>query len=228
MMADNIMAGDHAGPGKPSITDMQIVLGQVCLNNGGRDREQALEWFRSAARSGDPCALNMVGRCHENGWGVSPDPKMAAAYYKKAADLGDVWALFNLADLYCRGFGVPRCDHKAYLLYTEAARKGLVKALNMLGLFHECGRAVPANAGQALDYFKASAEAGDCWGQFNYGRMLTLAGHIDAALPWFRRALDSGFSDFFRSMDVALSGHPDPRLRALARQARALARGGKA
>jgi uncharacterized protein len=207
----------------PSITDVQLAFGQLCLDRGGSEQAQAAEWFRLAARGGDARALNMLGRCHERGWGVVPDPERAAAYYLKAADRGDVWALFNLGDLYCRGEGVRADDEAAYRLYAAAARKGHVKALNMLGLFHECGRAVPTDGTVARDFFRAAAEGGDCWGQFNHARMLILDGALDQALPWFRRALENGFPDFFRSMAAALAAHPDPNLQVLARQASALA-----
>lgn len=207
----------------PSITDAQIALGQLCIDRGGAEQARAVDWFRSAARAGDARAVNMLGRCYERGWGVPADAATAAAYYLKAADMGDVWALFNLADLYCRGEGVPADDDAAYRLYAAAARKGHVKALNMLGIFHECGRAVPPDDKAAAMYFKAAAEGGDCWGCFNHARMLTIGGALDDALPWFRRALDTGFPDFYRSMAAALAGHADPRLLALAREAAARA-----
>ncbi|WP_247888897.1 tetratricopeptide repeat protein [Azospirillum brasilense] len=123
----------------PGIIDVQLALGQQCLDRGGADRARAVEWFRIAARSGDARAVNMLGRCHEHGWGVPADPVLAAAHYRRAADLGDAWALFNLADLHCRGLGVPADDAEASRLYAAAARRGNVKALNMLGLFHESG-----------------------------------------------------------------------------------------
>ncbi len=213
---------DGGGNG-PDIIDVQLALGQLCLDRGGSEQAQAVEWFRSAARSGDARAINMLGRCYERGWGVAANPREAAAYYLKAADRGDVWALFNLGDLYCRGEGVPADNEAAYRLYAAAARKGHVKALNMLGLFHECGRAVPVDGAAARAFFKAAAEGGDCWGQFNHARMLILDGALDQAVPWLRQTLETGFPDFFHSMAAALAEHPDPRLQALARQASALA-----
>ncbi len=219
------MASETTGvAASPGIIDVQLALGQICLDRGGA--AQAAEWFRIAARSGDARAINMLGRCFERGWGVPADPGQAAACYRKAADRGDAWALFNLADLHCRGEGVPADDQAAYRLYAAAARRGHAKALNMLGLFHECGRAVPVDGGAARAFFQAAAEGGDCWGRFNHARMLTLDGRLEEALPWFRRALDAGFPDFYRCMADALAGHPDPRLLALSRQAAALANTG--
>lgn len=199
------------------------MLGQIALDRG--EASQALEWFRSAARSGDAAAFNMLGRCHERGWGTEPDSSAAARYYLKAADLGDVWAMFNLADLHCRGDGVARDDEAAHALYLAAARRGHVKSLNMLGLFHEAGRSVPPDRAAALAFFRAAAEGGDCWGRFNLARLLLADGFMAEALGWFERALDSGFPDFHRAMGEALADEADARLLALSRSAFALASG---
>ncbi|MFG1375102.1 tetratricopeptide repeat protein [Xanthobacter oligotrophicus] len=206
---------------RPTLVEVQLVLGQMHLDR--REPTAALEWFRSAARGGDARAFNMLGRCHERGWGVRPSPATAARYYRKAADRGDVWALFNLADLHCRGEGVPQDDATAYALYAAAARRGHVKSLNMLGLFHECGRAVPADVGEAADFFRAAAEGGDCWGCFNHARTLIANGEIEAALIWFERAFHTGFSQFYRAMGEALAGLGDPRLSTIAARSLALA-----
>ncbi|WP_372395033.1 tetratricopeptide repeat protein [Azospirillum sp. HJ39] len=217
-MTEGTRASGSPGLG---IADTLLALGQSCLDRGEGDR--AVAWFRSAARGGDARAITMLGRCHERGWGVPADPCRAAAHYRKAADLGDGWAMFNLADLHCRGIGVPADDEVAYRLYAASASKGNAKALNMLGLFHESGRAVPADGNSARALFRAAAESGDCWGRFNHARMLLQDGSEEEALIWFRRALDSGFPDFYRGMAAALAPHPNPRIRALAAQAGALA-----
>lgn len=204
-----------------SIQEVQLALGQMHLDRG--EHATALEWFRTAARAGDACGVNMVGRCHDCGWGVPADPAAAARYYLKAAELGDVWALFNLADLYCCGRGVARDDAAAYALYRAAAVRGHAKSLNMLGLFHESGRAVPADADGALELFRGAARGGDCWGCFNCARLLLARGEKGEALAAFERALETGFPDFFRAMAEALEGAPDPRFSALAARAAALA-----
>ncbi|MBK3774781.1 sel1 repeat family protein [Azospirillum brasilense] len=221
-MAGAAATGSTEGPG---IIDVQLALGQQCLDRGGAGQVQAVEWFRIASRSGDARAVNMLGRCHEHGWGVPADPVQAAAFYRRAAELGDAWALFNLADLHCRGAGVAADDAEAYRLYAASARKGNVKALNMLGLFHESGRAVAGEGGGARRLFQAAAEGGDCWGRFNHARLLLQDGRREEALAWFARALETGFPDFYRGMAAALADQPDPRLRALARRARMLAEG---
>src|SRR5262249_16063188 len=59
---------------------LQLLLGQLLINGVGarRDPHEALKWFRAAARARVPMAMNMVGRCHENGLGTP-------VHYAKAA-----------------------------------------------------------------------------------------------------------------------------------------------
>lgn len=200
-----------------SIQEVQLALGQMHLDRG--DHATALDWFRTAARGGDARGFNMVGRCHDCGWGVPADPAAAAGYYVRAAELGDVWALFNLADLYCTGRGVARDDAAAYALYRAAAERGHAKSLNMLGLFRESGRVVPADPQGALELFRGAAAGGDCWGSFNYARLLLERSEVEAAISAFEGALETGFPDFFRAMADALAASPDPRLAALGARA---------
>ncbi len=53
----------------------QTCYGRMLLAGTGtaEDRTAALLWFKRAADHGDPDALNMVGRCLENGWGADVD-----------------------------------------------------------------------------------------------------------------------------------------------------------
>ncbi len=206
-----------------SSVEAQLLLGQLALQRG--DHDAALEWFRIASRHGDARGFNMLGRCYERGWGVAVDEEMAVAYFRHAAELGDAWATFNLADAYARGRGCQRDDGLAYTYYVKAAGLGHAKSLNMLGLFHEEGRAVAADESAAREFFRAGAEAGDCWAQFNHARMLIGDREISGAVVWLDKALDSGFPDFWMSMAEILSAISEPQLQAIGRKARALSAG---
>nr|WP_237352015.1 tetratricopeptide repeat protein [Rhizobium sp. ACO-34A] len=211
------LQGDQS---KADIVEAQLMLGQMALDRGEHDA--AFEWFRVAAMGGDARALNMLGRCFERGWGTAPDLARAHDYFFHAAERGDAWAMFNLADL-CSQSGAYRDDAKAYALYVEAARRGVGKALNMIGLFHEDGRVVPADREQAATFFLAGAEGGDCWAQMNHARLLIENGNIDSALPWLERSLESGFPDFWATLGTGFAEHAEPRLRDICRRALALA-----
>ncbi|MFW6682028.1 tetratricopeptide repeat protein [Komagataeibacter intermedius] len=120
-----------------SVVETQLMLGQIHLDHGRL--QDAFMMFEAAARSGEPRALNMLGRAYERGWGTACNPAAAAMYFHKAAYAGDPWAAFNLADLYMAGRGVAGDPDRAGDLYAMAARGGVAKALTMLGLLAEDG-----------------------------------------------------------------------------------------
>lgn len=200
-----------AAPQQADAAEAALALGQMLLDSGRP--QDALESFSMAARGGSAAALTMIGRIHERGWGQPRDPARAAGYYRRAAQAGDAWAMFNLADLCLSGTGVPRDEARAHALYAAAATTGHAKALNMLGMLAEAGQG-PDPAWAAQDYFRAAAEAGDCWAQFNLARLLVQQGAKDQALVWLDRSIQQGFSDYWRAIAPLLSGHPDPAFRA--------------
>ncbi|WP_373562083.1 tetratricopeptide repeat protein, partial [Sphingobium sp. IP1] len=66
-----IRAGADAG-----LPDAQAYYGQLLLDGQGvaADPAEAFRQFGLAAASGHVMAINMVGRCHEKGWGTPVDP----------------------------------------------------------------------------------------------------------------------------------------------------------
>ncbi|KXV71108.1 sel-1-like 1 [Acetobacter cerevisiae] len=205
-------------PASLSPVTIQLLLGQICLDKG--KPAEAFSLFEVASRSGDPRALNMLGRAYERGWGVARNPAAACAYFTQAAADGDGWAMFNLADLYLAGEGVPQDIRKAYSLYISSAQNGVSKAFNMLGLIAENGSLPELEPAKAQDFFLAAAQSGDCWGYLNLARNDLSSGRTEAAIKWFSRALEEGFRDVFKALETLLQDHPDPRLHAIAEQAR--------
>ncbi|WP_264048558.1 tetratricopeptide repeat protein [Methylobacterium flocculans] len=61
-----------------------------------RDHQQALSHFLAAASQEHAKAMGLLGRCHEEGWGVPVDQAAAATWYARAAEGGDCWGAFNL------------------------------------------------------------------------------------------------------------------------------------
>ncbi|MFW7270149.1 tetratricopeptide repeat protein [Gluconacetobacter sp. Hr-1-5] len=188
----------------PDMVDVQLLLGQIHLDKG--DVSRAFEMFVAAARSGQPRALNMLGRAYERGWGVERNIPRALEYFEAAARGGDGWAEFNLGDLHLAGDGVP-CDiGRAYEHYLRAARRGIAKALNMLGLMHEEGRPHGPDPGGARLFYEAAAEGGDCWACLNMGRLCLDGNDPDEAVRWFERSLPLGFPQYWRALETVLAG----------------------
>ncbi|HEX2840876.1 tetratricopeptide repeat protein [Hyphomicrobium sp.] len=196
--------------------DAQIGWARRLLHGHGveRDREAAFRWFTIAARSGDPEALNMVGRCYELGWGVPLDLHEAAEWFGKAAAKGHAWAEFNLASLYAQGRGVPHNEKKAVTLLVRSARRGNPKAMNMLGRFREGSDVPRRRVRSAALWSRWAAERGCFRGQFHHGRFLVAAGRIGDGIHWFRTSLAHAPADFRREALNVLGTHDHPELRA--------------
>lgn len=205
---------------KPDMVEVQLLLGQVHLDRGEFPR--AFEMFWAAAQSGQPRALNMLGRAYEQGWGVTRNIQHAVTYFDAAARVGDYWAEFNLGDIHLAGDGVPADATRAYRHYVAAARGGIAKALNMLGLFHEMGiQDAPDPQGARL-FFQAGAAGGDCWACLNMGRLCLDENDVPAAVQWFERSLSLGFPDYWCSLEMFLTASKIPALSGLAAKVRRL------
>lgn len=181
-----------------------------------RDLAAAYRWFRIAARSGDPDALNMVGRCHELGWSVPADPREAAEWYRRAADKGHAWGAFNLGCLLAQGRGVPVDPAAALTLLVRSARGSNAKAMNMIGRYREQTGETPKASRSAALWYRWAAQGGCFRGQFHHGRLLAEAGHVEDGLAWIRRSLAEAPEDYRQEALHVLQRHPLSELRDIA------------
>jgi uncharacterized protein len=62
-----------------------------------QDFELAFSHYRRAAEQGHERAMNLVGRCYEEGWGASRDPEAAADWYRRSAEAGYFRGQYNWA-----------------------------------------------------------------------------------------------------------------------------------
>lgn len=204
------------------VTAAQVRLGRMLLDGTGapRDEAAALRWFTRAAAQRDPEALNMVGRCHENGWGVSPDLERAAVSYRASAAGGHDWGQYNFGNMLFDGRGVPRDRRQALRWYLSAASQGHARAMNLVGRCLEEGWGCRQSPEEAVYWYERSAAAGYFRAQFNYAALLAERGSAVAAAQWFAKALAGGDGDMLRAITAALAPASHPALRRV--RARAL------
>jgi len=203
----------------------QLSWGLMLLDGHGtsRDLAAAFNWIQLSARAGTRDAVNMLGRCHELGWGTDVNLAIAAHCYRAAAELKHTWAQFNLACLILREDGVPGELTEALTLLARSARQGNVKAMNMLGRCCEEGwRGLPKPAAARRWYLRAAR--GGCFrGAFHTARYFIADGDTDQAVQWLRRSIASAPADFCEELGQTFADHPDERLRAISALARARA-----
>ncbi len=166
---------DGSTPPRLTATSMRSFTGLRCCwtaSAPNRDPEAAFRWFGIAARSKRADAINMLGRCHQLGWGTPVDFGKAVEHYREAAAKSSDWARFNLGCLMLEGKGVARDTDEAFRLFMSAVEQGHVKSLNMVGRCYENGWGCPQNMAEAIQWFRRSAEAGDFRGQYSYAQVL--------------------------------------------------------
>ncbi len=197
------------------VAEAQALYAQLLLDGSGvaPDPPAAVRWFRRAAEQGHVMAINMLGRCHDLGWGVDIDKARAADYYAIAAGQGLDWAMYNLATLLALGEGVAQDRPRALALLREAVTlTGNAKALNFIGSFHEDGWAVPRDMGEAARCYARAAAGGDFRGMFNHARMLLGNGEESSAATWLGRAGEAGHAAFRAKAGAWLRANGHDRL----------------
>ena len=200
------------------LAEAQLRLGQLFLDRQPPDAAAALGWFGRAAAQGSAEAMNMVGRCLENGWGGAVDLAGAAAGYRRAADAGLDWGQYNYANLLFDGRGADQDQAEACAWYARAAAQGHARGMNLLARACEEGWGVARDPATARDWYRRSAEAGYFRAQYNHATLLAADGKLAEAIGWFERALAGAPLDARTSMAQALSRHPEPPISALARR----------
>lgn len=184
----------------------QVAYGQMLLDGHGvdRDLQAAFRWFGIAAKADDIDGINMVGRCHELGWGTPINLAEAKASYQRAAAQNHPWAQFNLATLMLREEGTPGVVVTALTLLVRSARQRNAKAMNMIGRYREFGWTGPINIPSAIRWYRRAAEGGCFRGAAHFARFMLERGRIDEARSWYRRSAEWAPVDFCRDLAAHL------------------------
>ena len=197
------------------LAEAQAVLGHMLLDGEEvpADPRSGFGWFMRAAAQGHLLGLNMVGRCYELGWGVTPDPVRAADCYRVAAERGLTEAMYNYATQLALGQGVTEDRPTALAWLRTAAGRGYAKAENFVGSFHEDGWATPVDLPAAAQCYARAADGGDFRGCFNHARMLVAKGRVREAVGWIDKAATLGTPRFRGQIRGWLHAQDDAELR---------------
>jgi len=122
------------------------------------DREEALKWWRKAAKQGHTDAqekLKLIGETNEE-----PKPEMFR--------LGDVIAntYYSIGRKFARGEGIDKNPHKAAELWHKAAELGHADAQFSLGVAYAYGIGVYLDPSEAVKWYRMAAEQGHVMAQY--------------------------------------------------------------
>lgn len=127
--------------------------------------EQAVIRYQKAAMQGDANAQYNLGRCYDNGQGVSLNFRKAIKWYRKAAKQNNASAQHRLGDYYYSGQAVSRSYSKAVKWYSLAAEQGIARARYNLGFIYENGQGVTKDYKEAYKWYllACSDSSNDVW-----------------------------------------------------------------
>ena len=160
--------------------------------DGKQSYEEALRWWREAAKRGYTVAMNNIGLAYANGHGVQQDYAEAFNWWHQAAFLGNAWAMNSVGDLYENGLGTQRNLQMAMTWYQSAAEQGESMAMYNIGLLYEAGSGVTRDDAEALAWFRKSAGRGYASAMHSIGKLYAEGRAASAdpveALAWYRVA----------------------------------------
>lgn len=138
-------------------------LGSMYADGTGveKDLQQAVYWWRLAAKDGDPKAIYNLALMYADGTGVAKDDQQAAYWFRKAAFYGFESAQYNFGLMYALGTGVPRDDTLAVFWYTKAAKRGNPIAAYNLGVMYTEGAGVAKDDKQSVYWYCKAAGRGN-------------------------------------------------------------------
>jgi TPR repeat protein len=145
---------------KQGYVNAQINLAVWYTNTFHKNMEEAVFWFKEAAKSKSELAYYSLAIVYDQGDGVEQDIDKAVFYFEKAADLNYSPAVCDLANLYENGDGVEKNNLLALSFYSKACDLGELRAYNLLGLLQLKTGDTPS----AEETFRKGAELGcaDC------------------------------------------------------------------
>ena len=163
------------------------------------DMEQAVEWYRKAAKWGHEYALERLIRLYSEGRDVPRDMEQVICWSRKLAEKREYEAYTHfsrIARIYAKGDGVPRDMEQAAVWGREAALMGDVDAPIRLARMYADGNGVPRDMGMAILWYHWAASTGSGEAMLELGRIYAEGDGVPQdtwmAAAWYSKAYDNG------------------------------------
>ena len=134
---------------------------------------ETVEQLLSKAEAGDVRSCFELGQRYALGEGIDADENAAMAWYRRAAVGGHVLGAYMMGSAYVNG-AIATADWKeAAMWFLRAYLKGSADAADILS--HQYATHESPTDREIIDYFTASAEAGDADAAYTLGRLHELS-----------------------------------------------------
>lgn len=181
----------------PANAAAMTLLGELYAQGFGiaQDLARANDWYRLAAREGDPNALFALAMNAIVGRGREPDGQEGRALLERAAEAGHPRAAYNLSLLLLGSDDAAEVARAATLM-RQAAEAEIPTAQHALGVLLAEGRGLAQNRIAATAWFSRAARNGDVSGMVEFAIALFngdgVAPDEAQAARWFRDAAFRG------------------------------------
>ena len=118
---------------------------------------EAVKWYRMAVQAGSSEAKAALGRCFEEGRGITQDYAEAMGLYREAAEDRGEYGPYYLGSCYARGRGVVD-PVEASKWIRRAAEQGCEEAMVEIAGRYERGEGVPQNSHEARRWLGEAGE----------------------------------------------------------------------
>ncbi|HSU87106.1 MAG TPA: tetratricopeptide repeat protein, partial [Chthoniobacterales bacterium] len=132
-----------------------------------KNETKAIALLQDAAAAHDPRAMDQLGTCYHKGIGVARDDRKAFRFYNAASNLNYLDSRGNLGVLYLTsdetdlGKDETARTEKAVNLFREGAKQNNAFCMFLYARCFELGTGVDENLGEATDWYRRAAEAGN-------------------------------------------------------------------
>lgn len=93
---------EESAPSGETLNDLTMFVTNL-QDPHEKDEAEGVFWLQQAADHGDASAMAYLGRCFEEGKGITADPQKALEWYQKSAEHGGAQGLFILGELSFHG-----------------------------------------------------------------------------------------------------------------------------
>lgn len=149
-----------------------IILENKIENTTEKDKEKALELLQKSMSLGNIAAINTIGLCYLNAWGIKKDLNKAILYFEKSAAHNYAYAYNNLGKIY-----EDSDKEKAFNYYLKSANLNESYACNKVGLYY----LENLDYENAFKYFnqgtKTTLRATCLWNYYNLAKYFYLNGN---------------------------------------------------
>ncbi len=159
----------------------QTTIGRMMM--GSQRYDDAVSWFKVAARSGNVLANISLARLYlrqADGKDNEEDQQehqelldLVMENYLHAIAMGSTEAMYTLANLYINDYYGEENRSAAVPLLRQAGELGHPESLLYMGYLHNTGREVPQDPAKAAQYFARAAALNNTQAILSYGRFLS-------------------------------------------------------